>query len=108
MPMMNPFTVDGGDEERSVVIMDNCPTHNNHELIELFQRKGFLVEFLPRYSPNIAPHERCLLTMKESVRHAEKDLRNLNAEAEDLIEFGCQQVTPSVMRAALHECGYLS
>jgi hypothetical protein len=42
--------------------------------------------------------------------HAEKDLRNLDAlaEAEDLIEFGCQQVTPSVMRAALHECGYLS
>ena len=50
---------------------------------------------------------------KEAVRHtghAEKDLRNLDAlaEAEDLIEFGCQQVTPSVMRAALHECGYLS
>ena len=58
---------------------------------------------MPPYSPNVAPHEKCIRQVKDSVRDFEKELRNVDAPT--LIDFGCSTVTAEVMRSALRECG---
>ncbi|EOD10896.1 hypothetical protein EMIHUDRAFT_215169 [Emiliania huxleyi CCMP1516] len=105
MPVMSKFTQCFGMEQRSVVIMDNCGIHRNQQLLNLFHSRGFVVEFLPPYSPNVAPHEKCIRQVKDSVRDFEKQLRDVDAPT--LIDFGCSTVTAEVMRSALRECGYV-
>ena len=105
MPVMSKFTQRFGTEQRSVVVTDNCGIHRNQLLLNVFHSRVFVVEFLPPYSPNIAPHEKCIRQVKDSVRDFEKQLHDVDAPT--LIDFGCSTVTAEVMRSALRECGYV-
>lgn len=44
-------------EPRSVIVLDNCSTHND-ETIQLIHSKGGIIVFLPPYSPDYNPIEK--------------------------------------------------
>ena len=54
LPVLLPFT---GENEKSVVIMDNAVIHHMQLVIEAINSVGALVRFLPRYSPDFNPIE---------------------------------------------------
>ena len=43
--------------DKSVLIMDNARFHKREDILEAISTKGFLLEFLPAYSPDLNPIE---------------------------------------------------
>lgn len=54
IPNMNPYD---GETDNSILVMDNCFIHHVEKIVELLQRPGILVIFLPPYSPDFNPIE---------------------------------------------------
>lgn len=100
---MNPYQT--GDEERSVLVLDNAWVHHEREVRELCQAFGIIIEFLPPYSPNIAPHEKGIRTAKDWMRANASSIADLTVEGR--VDVALAAVGASAMRAALRECGYL-
>lgn len=53
---------------RSVLVMDNCSTHNRDYIRELCRERGVLVRFLPSYSPDFNPIEISFSQLKHWIR----------------------------------------
>jgi len=57
--MMNPFP-----GKNSVLVMDNAKIHHDEEMINLIERIGCRILFLPPYSPDYNPIELAFSTLK--------------------------------------------
>ena len=56
LPILNPF---GGTNTNSIVIMDNCSVHHMERVAEMITGVGALLKFLPPYSPDCNPIDKC-------------------------------------------------
>ncbi len=54
LPLLMPFD---GENERSVVVLDNASIHHVEPVVEAINSVGALVKFLPPYSPDLMPLE---------------------------------------------------
>jgi transposase len=62
-PGMNPFPGD-----RSVLLIDNCKTHHDIRVDQWCRERGFLVLYLPAYTPIYQPVERLFKSIKTSAQ----------------------------------------
>ena len=63
---MNPYD---GEADNSILVMDNCSIHHVEEIVELLQRAGILVIFLPLYSRDFNPIELTFSYLKYLQEH---------------------------------------
>ncbi len=63
--------------ERSVIVMDRASFHKRSDILELIERKGHTVEFLPPYSPDLNPIEKKWSQAKAMRRRERCDPREL-------------------------------
>lgn len=57
-------TLKAGDN----VILDNAPVHNKQELADIAELKNINIIFLPPYSPDLNPIEKCWANFKKKLR----------------------------------------
>ena len=65
-----------------IVILDNCSIHTNPEVEEVLEAAGFLVRYLPPYSPDFNPIELTFSILKAWMR------RNWVSQRENFLNFG--------------------
>ncbi len=61
-------------QQPSLIIADNAPFHRKSKLIELCQKYGHRMLFLPPYSPDLNPIEHDFGTIKRKRYHQTLDL----------------------------------
>jgi transposase len=54
-----------------LVVMDNYSVHKTRRVLSEFEKASILVEFLPPYSPDLNPIEKCWSKVKTHLRSAE-------------------------------------
>ena len=96
----------GGNEESSILVLDNAWTHHEHEVRRVCHDAGVGILFLPPYSPKIAPHEKCIRAAKDWMRTNNATIESLSVPQR--VDIALAIVSSSTMRSALRECGYLS
>lgn len=52
----------------SVFVFDNARAHHSYEFLDLIQEAGFMVEFLPPYSPDLNPIEQLWGNIKAKLK----------------------------------------
>ena len=65
LPVLLPFN---GENEKSVVIMDNAVIHHMQPVIEAINSVGAIVRFLPPYSPDFYPIELVFAEVKQFLK----------------------------------------
>ena len=63
MPLCSPFP-----GPMSVLVMDNARIHHGDEILELADRYGVRIEYLPPYSPDLNPIEEAFSQIKSFIR----------------------------------------
>jgi transposase len=63
MPLCSPFP-----GPMSVLVMDNARIHHGDEILELADRYGVRIEYLPPYSPDLNPIEEAFSQIKAFIR----------------------------------------
>jgi|ERR1700690_1726880 transposase len=63
MPKCNPYP-----GPLSVLVLDNAKIHHGDELLELADRFGVRIEYLPPYSPDLNPIEEAFSKVKHFLR----------------------------------------
>jgi transposase len=53
----------------SIIVMDNVPFHRNHAIRELLYLRGFVVKYLPAYSPFLNPIENLFSQWKRHIKN---------------------------------------
>ena len=86
-----------------VVIWDNLGAHRSQLVREAVEAKGATVIFLPPYSPDLNPIERCWSKLKTYLRAAKARTREA---LEAAIKCALSTVTESDARAWFKHCGY--
>lgn len=61
IPEMLPFN---GQNERSILVMDNCTVHHVRPVTTLLKQAGIVTLFLPPYSPDLNPIEEVFSLVK--------------------------------------------
>lgn len=90
-------------EPGDVVVMDNYSVHKTRRVLDEFERARVLVEFLPPYSPDLNPIEKCWSKVKTYLRGAEsRDHEKLYKE----IGIALSRVTQSDAGNWIKSCGY--
>jgi transposase len=88
-----------------VVLLDNLNVHKSEPARRAIEARGARLEFLPPYSPDLNPIEKCWAKVKTV-------LRRLKARTfEELVEalnVAFQSITPADARAWFAHCGYLN
>ena len=54
-------------KDHNYVILDNAPVHNKQELNEIDVCNGINIIFLPAYSPDLNPIEKCWANFKKKL-----------------------------------------
>ncbi len=86
-----------------LVVMDNYSVHKTRRVLSLFEKAKVLVEFLPPYSPDLNPIEKCWSKVKNHLRGAEsRETETLYKE----IGIALSLVTESDARNWIKSCGY--
>lgn len=86
-----------------IVLMDNLPTHKVAGIAEMVEARGARLEYLPPYSPDYNPIERCWSKIKTYLRKAKaRSYRALVRAIKEALE----TVTESDIRAWFEFCGY--
>jgi transposase len=89
----------------SVLIMDNARVHIEGRLGELCNAGGFLLQYLPPYSPDMNPIEKVFSMMKSQIKRrnlltgTNKDPARIKALLQEIC-------TPSVMAGLFQICNY--
>ena len=87
-----------------VVLIDNLNVHKSEIARHAIESRGARLEFLPPYSPDLNPIEKCWSKVKSV-------LRRLKARTFDelvaALEIAFQAITPEDARAWFAHCGYL-
>lgn len=92
-------TLSAGD----IVIWDNLGAHRSQAVREAVEARGATVMFLPPYSPDMNPIERCWSKIKTFLRAAKARTREA---LEAAIKQALATVTESDARAWFKHCGY--
>jgi transposase len=86
-----------------ILLMDNLPTHKVSGIAELVEAVGARLEYLPPYSPDYNPIERCWSKIKTYLRKAKaRSYRALVRAIKEALE----TITESDIRAWFEFCGY--
>ena len=86
-----------------IVIMDNLRAHKVVGVREAIEQTGARVLYLPPYSPDLAPIERCWSKLKSILRTAKARTREALDEA---IAQALATITASDARGWFQHCGY--
>ena len=87
-----------------VVIWDNLGAHRSQLVREAVEARGATVMFLPPYSPDMNPIERCWSKIKTALRAAKARTREA---LEAAIKQAIATVSESDARAWFKHCGYV-
>ena len=87
----------------NVVIMDNLPAHKVKGVKEAIARKGAELIYLPPYSPDLNPIEKCWSKIKTFLRKAKARTR---AELEKALAEALQLISQEDARGWFRSCGY--
>ena len=104
LPLMRPYSEDASC---CVLVMDNCSIHYSEELIEMCQRKGIHLVYLPAYSPDFNPIEQSFAQLKAWMRRNQRlaDLFGYNFEG--FIQLAMRSVFQGKdARGHYRACGY--
>lgn len=86
-----------------IVVMDNLSSHKVAGVSELIQAAGAELLYLPSYSPDFNPIEKCWSKLKQT-------LRSLKARTLDALETAVEQAIPGISphnaQASFRHCGY--
>jgi len=86
-----------------IVVMDNLGAHKVVGVREAIEAKGARVEYLPPYSPDFNPIEKCWSKIKTFLRTAKARTR---ADLEAALKEALLQITQADVRAWFAHCGY--
>jgi transposase len=92
-------TLDRGD----IVLMDNLSAHTGEAVRAAIRARGAGLVFLPPYSPDLTPIEKCWSKVKTALRAAKA--RTFDALL-DALSAAFASITPSDVAAWLKHCGY--
>ena len=87
-----------------IVVIDNLGVHQSDPARRLIEGRGARLQFLPPYSPDLNPIEKCWAKVKVVLRKLKA--RTLEALVEALC-LAFQSITPDDARAWFVHCGYL-
>jgi transposase len=86
-----------------ILLMDNLPTHKVKGIAELVEASGARLEYLPPYSPDYNPIERCWSKIKTYLRKAKaRSYRALIRAIKEALE----TISEADIRAWFEFCGY--
>lgn len=86
-----------------VVVMDNLAAHKVAGVCRLIESRGAQLLYLPPYSPDFNPIEKCWSKVKQLLRGAKaRSLPVLEVAVADALA----AVTPHNIQACFHHCGY--
>jgi transposase len=83
--------------------MDNLSSHKGEEIQEAIKAVGATLEYLPSYSPDLSPIEKCWSKFKELLRAKAARTRELLDQA---ITEAFEMITPQNARGWFAHCGY--
>ena len=86
-----------------IVIMDNLTPHKSPPTLELIEKCGAGVVFLPPYSPDFNPIEKMWSKLKSILRKAEARTQD---ELDIAIGAALEKVTAKDVRSWFASCGY--
>lgn len=86
-----------------IVILDNLASHKHEVIRTLIEARGATVEFLPPYSPDLNPIEKCWAKVKTALRKLQA--RTYEALL-DALAAALRAVTPQDAAAWFKHCGY--
>ena len=86
-----------------IVVMDNLAVHKVSGIEEAIGARGARVEYLPPYSPDLNPIEKCWAKLKTALRKAKARTREALEEA---LRQALWTITPADAHAWFVHCGY--
>lgn len=92
-------TLEAGD----VVVMDNLKAHKVAGVAEAIEARGARLEYLPPYSPDLNPIEKCWSKIKTYLRKAKARTREA---LEAALKAALLTITEADARAWFTHCGY--
>ena len=87
-----------------VVMMDHLSSHHHDRLQTAIEAVGATLEYLPPYSPDFSPREKCWSKLKEILRAKAARTRDTLDAA---ITTAFTMITPQDARGWFAHCGYL-
>jgi len=86
-----------------VVVMDNLAAHKVQGVAGLIENRGAQLRYLPPYSPDFNPIEKCWSKVKQLLRGAKtRSISSLEIAVTDAL----QAVTPHNIQNCFRHCGY--
>ena len=90
-------------EPSQIVVMDNLAAHKVDGVMELISQAGASVFYLPPYSPDFNPIEKCWAQLKQRLRTLKaRSLPSLCLALDDALSV----LTPQTSHAYFQHCGY--
>ena len=86
-----------------MVVMDNLGVHKAVGIQQAIARRGARLRYLPPYSPDLSPIERCWSKVKTALRQAKARTR---AALDTAIRGALVSVTSSDAQGWFRHCGY--
>jgi transposase len=90
-------------EKGDIVLLDNLPTHKVSGLAEAVEARGARLEYLPPYSPDLNPIERCWSKIKTYLRQAKA---RSDEELVKALKEALETITEADLQAWVRFCGY--
>jgi transposase len=87
-----------------IVLIDNLNVHKSENARQAIEARGAQLQFLPPYSPDLNPIEKCWAKVKTVLRRLKARTFDELVEALDL---AFQAITPEDARAWFAHCGYV-
>lgn len=86
-----------------IIIMDNLPAHKVKGIRELIEARGAFLIYLPPYSPDLNPIEKCWSKIKTYLKRAKARTR---AELEKALKEALLLITQEDALGWFKSCGY--
>ena len=91
-----------GNNDSSVVVMDNCSVHHVQGVASSIKDIGALIHYLPPYSPDFNPIEMLFSKVKSSLKRLEQ--YSSIQDIETLVLLAFSTITPSDCRSWINSC----
>ena len=98
---MNPYP-----NKNSVLVMDNAKIHHDDEMVNVIERCGCRVLYLPPYSPDLNPIETAFSTIKTWIKK-NRDFMEVCTDPEFAIIAACSQITPEMSKSYFEKSNYI-
>ena len=104
IPILNPFD---GNNNHSVVIMDNCAIHHLDQIINLIETRAKAnVIFLPPYSPDLMPLEEVISEINSIIK-ANDEVFQACTQPRTLLAMPFSMVTTENCFSFIQHSGYI-